>query len=107
MKTLKEKKNEVKCIKLANTRERNRMMKSQMMAERNSFGNMKKKPDFMPTKNIPQVFGGTYFNAVGDDYVSGRDKLRLSMPDKSFLKDIPVWNVHKTNNDALFYKSTR
>jgi hypothetical protein len=36
-----------------------------------------------------------------------RDKLKLCIPDKSFKKGIPKWNLQKTCDGDLFTRSVR
>lgn len=56
---------------------------------------------------LPQQFDMCNTLAIGDNYMDGRDKAHLCMPDKSFKKGIPKWNLQKTCDGDCFIKSTR
>ena len=55
---------------------------------------MTKKISFLPALKTQSVFMDTNsVHAVGTEYMDDRDKLKLCMPDKSFKKGIPMWNL--------------
>jgi hypothetical protein len=55
---------------------------------------MTKKISFLPALNVQTVFSeSNSVNAIGTEYMDFRDKNKLCMPDKSFKKGIPMWNL--------------
>jgi hypothetical protein len=59
-------------------------------AEKFKFGNMKKKISFLPSLHQKGEFKiQNSVHAIGVPYMDNRDKMRLCMPDKTFLKNQP------------------
>jgi hypothetical protein len=87
---LEEKKEEYKELKADNDLERTQIRKEMREAEKFKFGNMKKKIGFLPSLHQKGTFlEQNSVHAVGVPYVDHRDKMRLCMPDKTFLKNQP------------------
>lgn len=102
------KKSEAKEIKQEHQQERDWIIKQRKIAESMSFKNLKAKDGFKPTKLHPMFLDKEEKNlAVGDPYVCGRDKLRSMMPNRSFAKGLPKWNLQKSCDGDLFQTSVR
>mgnify|MGYP001464867281 CR=1 FL=1 len=108
LRALEEKKEEYKELKADNDLERNQIRKEMREAEKFKFGNMKKKIGFLPSLHQKGYFKNTNsVHAVGAPYVDHRDKMRLCMPDKTFLKNQPQWALQKTCDGKAFSMSVR
>lgn len=69
---------------------------------------MTKKIAFLPALKQKTVFGETNsVHAIGSEYVDHRDKLKSFMPEKTFMKGIPKWNLQKTCDGDFFSKNVR
>jgi len=69
---------------------------------------MTKKISFLPALKTQAVFVETNsVHAIGTEYMDDRDKNKLCMPDKSFKKGIPMWNLQKTCDGDIFSQSVR
>lgn len=55
---------------------------------------MKKKESFLPAiKSRGNFEDLTSVHAIGTTYMDHRDKLKLAMPDKSFVKTDKLWHL--------------
>lgn len=59
---------------------------------------LKEKGNFIDTNSV---------HAIGTEYVDHRDKMKLSAPDKTFVKSNFKWNLQKTCDGRLFETSAR
>lgn len=80
------------------------MKKAMREAEKFKFGNMTKKHEFLPTLYQQPFFkkDETSVHAIGVPYMAHREKMQLCMPDKTFLKNQPKWNLQKTCDGKEF-----
>jgi len=69
---------------------------------------MKKKESFLPAiKSRGNFEDLTSVHAIGTEYMDHRDKLKLSIPDRTFVKTVKLWNILKTCDGDLFFKEVR
>ena len=80
-------------MKYNNGLEREQMKKDEKQAKSFKFTKMTKKSAFLPALKQRGVFKEQNSLAVGSTYMDDRDKQKLFMPDKSFKKGIPQWNL--------------
>lgn len=105
---LEEKKQEYRNLKVDNDIEREQIRKDMKEADKFKFANMTKKQSFLPS--LHQRGNFTEINsvhAIGVPFMDDRDKMKLCMPDKTFLKNQPKWNLQKTCDGKAFSMSVR
>lgn len=69
---------------------------------------MTKKSGFLPALKSKGNFNEmNSVHAIGTEYMDHRDKQKLYAPDKTFLKNIPKWNLQKTCDGDNFSRSVR
>jgi hypothetical protein len=68
---------------------------------------MKKKPTFLRNTGPFEFFIDTNSFEIGTLYVDERDKIKQIQPDRAFKKDIPNWNLQKTCDGDIFYRSIK
>ena len=72
-------------------------------AEKFKFTNMTKKVGFLPALHQKGNFEEqNSVHAIGAPYMDHRDKMRLCMPDKTFLKNQPKWVLQNTADGKEF-----
>ena len=67
------------------------------------FGKMKKKPSFMPSPHpLEEGFMKATPNNIGDVYVDHRERAKLIMPDKSFMR-APAndWKIIRKHGESF------
>ena len=71
------------------------------------MGYEQKKKYFLPTVTNGTTFDKVNSVTIDTEYVDGRDKERLCMPDRAFKKGIPKWNLQKTCDGNVFTWSVK
>lgn len=88
------KKTEYREIKNGYERMKLQIKKEKAEAEKYSFTNMKKRPDFMPTTLKLSNFHNVTALAINEPFLEYNDAKRAMMPDRAFVKDSKVWTLN-------------
>ena len=104
------KKQEYRDLKLKYANDRKRCEREARELEKlNNKGGMQKKISFLPALH-PRDEGFKFETglAIGDVYVNYRERLKLCVPDRAFLKEDPLKNWKLGNrNGSIFKKDVR
>lgn len=101
------KKNEYRDIKNEYERQKLQIKKEKAEAEKYSFTNMKKRPDFKPTTLKLANFHNVTALAINEPFLEYNEAKRAMMPDRAFVKDSKIWTMNKTCHGQYFSTTAR